>query len=331
MSTPRGRRSERVLVACLREIAERRGLVMRCTSDDWLVTLARGEAIGRVFGYDFDLNSAVAQIVATDKAATSALLADACVPAVPHELIVHPRSAEYGAPEGTFPRALALFERWDRDVVLKPNDGTAGVGVTRARSPAELDRALHVLLGKHRAIAISPFVDVEEESRVLLLDEDCLLLYDKIRPEIVGDGVATVAELLVRALDSEPTAALAAAFEGGDGLDPREVLRPGQTVRADFRHNLAHGSRARVLAADDPRRGPLVELARSAARAIGIRLAAVDVVTPARGAPRVLEINSGVLLERFAKQAPDGRRMAVEIYDRIVSAQLHLERDGGPR
>ena len=71
----------------------------------------------------------------------------------------------------------------------------------------------------------------------------------------------------------------------------------------DWRHNLDAGAKP-VLLADGEVRKACVTLATDAARAIGITFASIDVVR-VDGDWRVLEINSGVMMEALAKLHPE--------------------------
>ena len=56
-----------------------------------------------------------------------------------------------------------------------------------------------------------------------------------------------------------------------------------------------------------------------AAAALGLRLAAVDVVVLADGSMRVLEVNAGFMMENFIRQTDEYKNRAVRIYDAIVA------------
>ena len=103
-------------------------------------------------------------------------------------------------------------------------------------------------------LVISPYVAIEEEVRVVLLDDVPLVVYSKQRG-------------------------------------------------TDWRHNLDAGAKP-VLLADGEVRTACVKLAIEAASAIGIVFASIDLVH-VDGDWRVLEINSGVMMEALAKQHPD--------------------------
>ena len=80
---------------------------------------------------------------------------------------------------------------------------------------------------------------------------------------------------------------------------------PAKGERRDltWRHNLDAGARP-VLIADRETYDVCVELAIKAARAIGIVFAAMDLVS-VDGTWKVLEINSGVMMEALAKLHPE--------------------------
>jgi glutathione synthase/RimK-type ligase-like ATP-grasp enzyme len=101
---------------------------------------------------------------------------------------------------------------------------------------------------------ISPYVAIEEEIRVVLLDDVPLVVYGKQRG-------------------------------------------------SDWRHNLDAGAKP-VLLKDGEARTACARLAIDAANAIGITFASIDVVRVG-GAWRVLEINSGVMMEALGKLHPE--------------------------
>ena len=103
-------------------------------------------------------------------------------------------------------------------------------------------------------LVISPYVAIEDEVRIVLLDGAPLVVYSKQRG-------------------------------------------------SDWRHNLDAGAKP-VLLEDGEVRTACVQLATNAANAIGIVFASIDVVRIG-GAWRVLEINSGVMMEALSKLHPE--------------------------
>ena len=81
------------------------------------------------------------------------------------------------------------------------------------------------------------------------------------------------------------------------------ILPLGQRRVLNWRHNLDSGATPVVLQEGEIRQA-CVQLAIRAAQAIGIRFASVDVVR-VDGDWRVLEINSGVMMEALSKRHPE--------------------------
>jgi glutathione synthase/RimK-type ligase-like ATP-grasp enzyme len=71
----------------------------------------------------------------------------------------------------------------------------------------------------------------------------------------------------------------------------------------NWRHNLDSGAQPVVLERGAIREA-CVEIAVNAAKAVGIRFGSIDVVQ-VDGAWRVLEINSGVMMEALGKSYPE--------------------------
>ncbi len=314
----------RLFVVLLREVCASMGIKMRAHHGDWLLTLRQGTRTEHVFGYDFSLNSAAAQQIARDKSATYSVLADARVPAVEHHLIMSPTLPDYMPSGGNWARLLELFEQWGRDLVAKPNEGTAGREVLRLRNQMELERGIHQLLGKARACAVSPFLAIRDEYRVLMLDGEALLVYRKLRAAVTGDGRRRVTELLAEWLESGGAGGAVAEAKlkalGKMELTAAELDRvpvPGELVAINWRHNLGQGAVAEELTGEVPERVQLVKLATKAMAALRLRVASVDIVVTAHGRRRILEVNSGIMMEHFGLVE---RARATAIYRRIIEA-----------
>jgi glutathione synthase/RimK-type ligase-like ATP-grasp enzyme len=244
---------ERIFVDAIRAWCRARGVTCEVRAQGWLIVMERGEQRRFAFGHDIGLNSAMAHRIANDKSATSEVLAFSGIDCIPHTLFLSPKLGKHIAPEGSREAMLELLRACPDGAVIKPNEGTSGRFVSKVRNEAELDHAVREIFSAHLSLAISPFVEIAEEVRVILLDASPLAVYRKERV-------------------------------------------------ADWRHNLDFGARP-ILLEQGEARDVCVALAISAANAIGIRFASVDVVRS--GASwRVLEINSGVMMEALGKQHP---------------------------
>ncbi|MEO6325756.1 MAG: RimK-like protein [Thermoanaerobaculia bacterium] len=319
MTSPMPR--SRILPTLLQDICQQRGIELTSFSSDWVFCLQRDSKTAYVLGYDFGLNTATSQLIAKDKVATADLLTFHGVPCVEHRLVNSPLLAEFVPVGGNWPLLLAYFEEHNRDLVCKPNDGTGGSDVFRARSPVQLEAAIHRLLQRSRSCCVSPFVAIANEFRAILVKGESMIVYSKDRPTLRGDGVRTVRDLLVERLLTGASATVEAALLQGDRdahLDLDAVLADGEVLPLDWRHNLGKGALPEVEGEASRRREEITDLARRAASAIGITAASVDIVA-VEGRLLVLEINSGIMMESFARSSENHRKTARQVYERIVT------------
>lgn len=99
--------------------------------------------------------------------------------------------------------------------------------------------------------------------------------------------------------------------------EPWLFFRKELSDRSGWRHNLKHGAVA-VVEESAEARAELTAIARRAMHAIGGRFMTVDVIGTPAGL-KVLEVNGGVALDRFAAQSQAHRARAVDIYREAIS------------
>ncbi|MEX1071679.1 MAG: hypothetical protein WEC37_03545 [Anaerolineales bacterium] len=308
---------ERILVSLLREIADEQGLKLETFSQDWILRLEKDDVARHIFGYNFELNSATAQLLAGDKSAVSDLLGHRNVPRVEHRLFLHPKLAGYVSAEGNWPSMLTYAKDQGFPLVAKPNIGTGGEDVERVDNAAELEQVVAALFNVHRAICLSPYLEIDQEYRALMLDDTCELLYAKRRPHVIGDGQSSVLELIEKLLlDGLLTQQMAGqAIEQHRG-ELKQVPDKGQEIIIGWKHNLGEGSAPQIVP-EGPLRDQLIAMARATQKMINIRFASIDIVQ-VKDELLVLEVNSGVMMEYFVKHFAEGRALARGIYAHAV-------------
>jgi glutathione synthase/RimK-type ligase-like ATP-grasp enzyme len=245
---------ERIFVQAIRRYCATHGITVDVRSGGWLIAMRRGGTRHFAFGYDIGLNSAIAHRLANDKSATAETLTLEGVPCIPHRLFLNPKLGEKVVGPTWRETMLVLLHDHPEGVVVKPNEGTSGRSVFKVTTEAELDHAIVEAFSMSAGLVISPYVAIEDEVRVVLLDDVPLVVYSKQRGR-------------------------------------------------DWRHNLDAGAKPVLLEHGDIR-AACVKLAIEAARAIGIVFASIDMVRVDREW-RVLEINSGVMMEALAKLYPE--------------------------
>lgn len=247
------------MVDIIRDICAKRGIEFTSLSNDWLLELTKDGVTRRVLGYKFSLNDSVSLSIAGDKVAAHLLLKRAGLPSVEHVLLRPPVSDEQKQP----------LRHWDK-LVVKPLDGSGGHGV---KLYDNVDRAIEWIESTdHPAWAAAPFEYIIREIRLVLLDGEPLITYEK--HAVIIDGLKMF--------------------------------------------NLGMGATAKDIEPDEE----LVKLAVDAQQALGLRLSAVDIIETVGGGRKILEVNSGFMMENYIRVSEEHKQRAIEAYSRIIDAVM---------
>jgi glutathione synthase/RimK-type ligase-like ATP-grasp enzyme len=296
--------SQRIFVEAIKRYCAERGIAVDVRSQGWLIVMQRGARRHFAFGYDVGLNSAMAHRIANDKSATSEVLQLSGVDCVPHTLFLNPRLNEYVAAGESWEAMLDLLAQHPNGLVVKPNEGTSGRSVFRVASKPSLELATTRIFSANLSVAIAPCVDIDDEVRVVLIDDVPAVVYSKDRPYVTGDGENSLLELALAALPAERRSSVLSGMVGDLEKSELDAIVPaGRRRLLNWRHNLESGAAPRLLEQGVTREA-CVALAIKAARAIGIRFASIDVVCVG-GRWQILEINSGVMMESLSKHHPE--------------------------
>jgi glutathione synthase/RimK-type ligase-like ATP-grasp enzyme len=191
---------------------------------DWHPTQPTGRSVGflrqglvtvPLYGNVSPLNCAPATRLAGDKVMAYEVLRSAGIPAIPHEAV---------SQDNPVTVAEDLCRRLGLPLVLKPYAGTNGVAVERLDSEEAVAQHLWSWWDGGRAgelLAASPWREVTEEYRVILLDGVALMRYAKQRA--VGEWRHNLAQGATPVL-YDLTHPRAAAV---DGLGARAAARIG--------------------------------------------------------------------------------------------------------
>jgi glutathione synthase/RimK-type ligase-like ATP-grasp enzyme len=172
---------ERIFVQAIRRYCAAHDIAVEIRSGGWLIAMHRGDERHFAFGYDIGLNSAIAHRLANDKSATAEALSLQGVPCIPHHLFLNPKLGRNVVGAAWREAMLVLLRDHPQGVVVKPNEGTSGRSVFKVTTEAELDHAAAEVFSMSTGLVISPYVAIENEVRVVLLDEVPRVVYSKQR------------------------------------------------------------------------------------------------------------------------------------------------------
>jgi glutathione synthase/RimK-type ligase-like ATP-grasp enzyme len=295
---------QRTFVDAIKRYCADHGIAVEVRSRGWLIVMQRGPKRHFAFGYDLGLNSAIAHRIANDKAATAEVLQICGVPCIPHTLFLSPKLNEYIRPLPSWEAMLGVLRENPRGIVVKPNEGTSGDSVFKVLTEPDLELAAHRIFSSNPSLAISPYVDIEDEVRVVLIDHHPIVVYSKNRPAIVGDGKHSLLELALAVTPADQRSTVLPDMVADlDKAALDEILPLGQRRVLNWRHNLDSGSQPLLLMHGKIREA-CVEIAAKAAKSIEMRFGSIDVVQ-VNGSWQILEVNSGVMMEALGKSHSD--------------------------
>jgi D-alanine-D-alanine ligase-like ATP-grasp enzyme len=251
-------------------------------------------------------NNATAASLASDKYFTNRILEAAGVATLGGEyFFLHDRHRAHRPAGHEREDAVSYFRKLGAAAFVKPLQGSRGDFAQALHGEAELDRYLSEVSQHYDSILIQR-VASGIEYRVFLLDDGVVFTARKYPPSLSGDGVHSVRDLLIahnEALRASGLSHAAVTADRDSSLDL--VLAKGAHWEIPGRMNLsAGGTMVLKTAVSDA----VVTEARKAARALGLRVAAVDMFADLDGDPQatgVIEVNSNPSI-RLLEQSDRG-------------------------
>jgi cyanophycin synthetase len=281
-----------------------RGIPFRRLTQGSLVQFGWGAKQRRIWAAEVDGTSAVSESIAQDKELTKQLLRAAGVP-VP-----------WGQPVDSLDEAWAMAQEIGLPVVVKPRDGNQGKGVTVNIVDREhLDIAYRAAsqFGQPMVERFLPGSDF----RLLVVGDRLIAASRREPPQVIGDGVHTVAQLIEQ-VNADPLRGdghatpltkmrideIALARLKVQHHTPETVPAKGERVVLRNNANLSTGGTATDVT--DDVHPEIAARAVAAARMIGLDICGVDVVCETMLRP--LEEQRGGIVE---VNAAPGLRMHI--------------------
>ena len=288
------------------EAAAKRGIPFRRLTEGSMVQFGWGSRQRRIQAAESDRTSAIAEFIAQDKEITKMVLRGAGVPV--------PEGRSVSSAEDAWSAARELGGR----LVVKPRDGNQGKGVA-----VDISSRDEVLAAYAAARAISDDVIVERylpghDFRLLVVGNRLVAAARRAPPQVVGDGVHTVREL-VEQVNRDPARGdghatsltkirldgIALAVLAAQGLTTDSI--PAKGVHAVLRNNANLSTGGSATDVTDEVHPELAARAVEAAQTVGLDICGVDVVCESIDRP--LEEQGGGIVE---VNAAPGLRMHLQ-------------------
>jgi cyanophycin synthetase len=270
-----------------------RGIPFRRMTSGSLVQIGWGHRQRRIQAAEVDSTSAVAEAIAQDKNLTKHLLHAAGVP-VPT-----------GAPVKSVDEAWEVALRIGLPVVVKPQNGSQGKGVTvNIQTREQIEKAFHAATGKSPVLVEKFFPG--SDYRLLVVGNKLIAAARRDPPQVTGDGEHSVRQLVdivnadPRRSDGHATSLtkirfddIAVACLSAQDLHPDSVPEKGRRVILRNNANLSTGGTATDVT--DDVHPEVAARAIDAAAMVGLHVCGVDIVC--ESIMRSLEEQNGGVVE----------------------------------
>ena len=315
----------------LRAAAEKRGWEVVLHPDGGFAGQIRFDGQVRYFVRStFDLNPAGAAHVARDKALTKFYLGRMGYPIIEGKTFFSATLDQYlGAHRGA-DAARAYAEELGYPVMVKVNTGSSGVGIERATDADELRDALARAFAIEDVVIVEPYKAGLRDYRILVLDDEILLAYERRPFAIIGDGKSTVREL-VEAVGDRVVARGRRVFPDMDrvaralkqsGASWDDVPPAGEPLRLVEVANLAQGGTA--VEVTNELHPSIVRMALAAVRDMGLRYCGLDLLSEDASREEavhyILELNSSPTINHFARFCRVGEERLIALHDKLLTA-----------
>lgn len=298
----------------IKQIALENNLSYEVLSCDLIIKLTKDNKIRYINGYKFGLNGHSLGLILDDKYATYELLNSLNIKVCKHHILFRPNNHNsYAKNYNSFKYCYDLFLKYNKNVILKVNNGTCGDGVYHITTKKELKKIYNHLLKYNFSISLCPYYDIKNEYRVILLNNEIKIMYGKINPVVIGNGK----DKLIDLLKDFNINYFGYKTNLKKNINYNKVLKKDEKFIYDFKYNLSKGS---IITEDIDKetKSIISKMAKDVSKKINLGFGSIDIIKTIDDKYYVLEINSGVMIENYIKLTSDGFKKAKKVYEEAV-------------
>ena len=289
----------------IKEICEKHNIKYNLISNGWVMVLEKNNIKEIIVGYKFENNNHAIGKIFDDKYATYELLNLYNIPVVEHSIVYSlSNKNEYAKKYNSAKYIEKLFNKYNEDIVIKENTGSGGKQVKRFNDLNELTK-YHIKIEDNNSYSITPFYNIENEYRTIILNNQIKLMYKKELPVVYGDGKTKIQDLLKKF-----------NYEYFKNIKDERILKKGEKYAYDWKFNLARGSRANLKIEENDKK-QILDIINKILNNFKIGFCSIDIIKT-ESKFMVLEINSGVMMTNLIKENIDGKNIAYKIYEEEI-------------
>lgn len=277
-------------------------------SKDWVIILKKDNKIRFITGCKFPLNDHALGEVIDDKYALYDVLKYFNIPVCEHHILYSDDNKnKYALDANNKKLVYDYFEKY-KHIVLKTNIGTCGHDVYKIDNKNDIEKTLNNLFSKYTSISYCPYYNIINEYRVIVLNKKIKLMYKKIKPVVIGDGIKTIKELLIGFNSSY--------FENKLKDDKyNRILNKDEKYEYNWKFNLSQGAIA-SFDIDKTIKENIIKLVNKIIDTINVKFVSIDIIKT-KDELLVLEINSGIMMENIINMVHD-KKIVYDIYEEAI-------------
>ncbi len=300
-------------IEMLQQICKEMNIEIKNLSYGWIFKLSKNDKIRYITG-NFDINKAASSKIASDKYATYEVLKSQNIPVIKHTMVFNPEERkEYVKEEEVWDIVYKELDK-EKKIVVKPNYGFEGKGVFCCNSIDEAEEAVKFLLNRNSSISVCPFYDIKKEYRAFYLNGKILLIYEKEKPFVIGNGKDNV-RTLTEKLNLPNNDVVKNNLKK---IDMNYIPKENEKIELSWKHNLYGGATAKVIEKENEYYKKIESLAIESGKALDMTFATIDIIKTKNDELYVLEINSGVAASIFSRVVEHGKELTKEIYKKAL-------------
>lgn len=297
------------------------------------ITTASGRRI-YFRGTNFDINSLGASEIARDKAYAAYFMKRLGYPTPAGEEFFTKRWCSIIGSRRNPEAAYRYAKHIGFPVIVKPNSKSQGSGVALVHTKREMAQAVNAFSQRENVFLVQELV-IGNDYRIVVLDDEVISAYQRLPLSVVGDGRASVQELLRLKQKEFKRAGRDTVIPADDiritnrlerlGLSRRSVLGERETVELLPNANLSTGGDA--VDVTDTLHPHWRALSLRLCKDMNLRYCGVDVIVQGTLADPpssyvVIEVNAAPGLDNYASVGKRQRQVVENLYKKVLKAML---------
>lgn len=295
----------------IQDISEELNINMKVVSKGWVIILEKNGTTRFIIGQKFDLNSHAIGLIMDDKYAMFEVLSENNIPTIQYQILYRPDiQKEYARNANHYEIAEQYFIDHGESIVIKPNFGLSGRDVYHVTKKEDIILYLDKVFQNNETLSLCPFYNIRAEYRLIILDNECLLIYGKKKPVVYGDGKRTIRELLQEFNPYYFDNNLSDSFYN-------KVLKSSEKYEYSWKFNLAEGA-VPFSIKDAELKEQLLNILNDITSKFYLGFCSLDIIETIDHEFYIMELNSGVSLNKYSYFFENSEKTLKEIYKKAI-------------